>query len=170
MEAEPHLALLSSADVTQAVEAAYDLEEFVTERTVLNAFADVLRNYPVNGIDEDVVLQILEVLKGAFDLVIPKQKLVAPAVCHLFTLSDEELVQQHAAIALGNFCRASGVPKALETLVLDDDADIDLRHCALASLGENLDMMSCLDPLKRIAAAGCEAGITSSCERYLERL
>jgi len=73
MEAEPHLALLSSADVTQAVEAAYDLEEFVTERTVLNAFADVLRNYPANGIDEDVVLQILEVLKGAFDLVIPKQ-------------------------------------------------------------------------------------------------
>ncbi len=96
------------------------------------------------------------------------RKRFCDAICTVLNDNgDDVLVRQYAALAMRSFVSVDGVLDLLESLVCNNQEDIDVRHNALSSIERNVKRPDCQSSLRRLVAVP-ELG--RSADRTLQRV
>lgn len=157
--------LESSSEPNQQIELVLALEQYLTDERVQAAVLGLLRSDQTN---ESVIMQIFSSLRTA----VFEQGGIANAlgleIIAFINKSDDEVLQQHAVLALYGFGSEDFVMEALELILLDEKIDLDVRYNALDVLEFNLDKESvCKRLLKLISNENLDDVFRRSIKRAL---
>ncbi len=125
----------------------YRLEESLGNERVLDCYLELLSG---PGTDEDLLIELCNSLRvGKIPEDEGREKL-AEALVNLVRFYHDEVVQQHAAMALTNFAKTQRIAEFLAEVVRDRSAEENLRHNALGSLEMNVKEVTCRHILEQL--------------------